>query len=100
MAKNLLLVVDYGDGPEFDHANIEQLAQLHQGLQYGHSDLQLHGVYALDTTVTPPRPVPAEYAIEGARDFDPESRMAYPVVTVRYPDGSTEQAGYAIDGRA
>lgn len=92
----LLMVIDFGDGVVMDTASMERFAGILQDLQYGYADCQLHGLYALDAERTP---VPVQYVVEGAHDFN-SNDMAYPQVTVTMPDGSTLTAGYAIDGRA
>lgn len=95
MSKPLMLVVDYGDGPEFALMGIYELAWLlerqHRGI-----NVELHSVWALDRGG---RPTQVRCCVEGASDFD-ENDWAHPVVKVTMPDGSVLEAGYRIDGRS
>ncbi len=92
----LLMVIDFGDGVVMDAASVERFAGILQEIQYGHADCQLFGVYAVGRDN---QPVPVEYQVEGAHDFDEES-WAHPKVTVLMPDGSVLKASYLVDGRA
>lgn len=95
MSESLLLSITYDDRPEFDQLTVEGLAELLRREQYG-ADFVLHGVYAMGPDNAP---VPVEYTVTGARDFDADS-WAYATVTVTMPDGTKRVAGYTIDGRA
>jgi hypothetical protein len=94
--RQIMFVVDAGIGEAF--MEVGDVADLADRLRHAHygDEVDITEVYAL-SQLNELKPV--AWRITGANHYDDNS-MAYPVLTVTFPDGGTEQATYAIDGRA
>jgi hypothetical protein len=94
--RQIMYVVDAGIGEAF--MEVGGVTDLAERLRHAHytEEFDITEVYAL-SQLNELKPV--TWRITGASDYD-ENSMAYPVLTVTFPDGGTEQATYAIDGRA
>lgn len=93
--RQIMFVVDGGIGEAF--MEVGDVAVLADRLRSAHynDDVDITEVYALsqlnELTLV-------HWTIAGAHDYG-DNEMAYPVVTVIFPDGGREWATYQIDGR-
>jgi hypothetical protein len=92
-AAEIVMVVEYDGEPRIEVVTVRGLAQTLRDRVYADIDVQVTQVQALGrggllTDVF--------YAVSGL-EYN-ENGMAYPTVTVTFPDGHTESAVYAVDG--
>lgn len=96
MDVDIILVVDYGDGPQAEEATLGRLAELLEMNALTSDAGEILNVYRLEGAEL----VKANYKVTGRNDYD-SNDMAYPLVTLYNSAGvAVGSVGYTVDGRA